>query len=83
MGMMASQVMSLSIVKLCVTGLCEGNTPVTAEFPAQRASNTENVSIQSRCHDLIQSPTRSMMSILSMGQKLNVLKRVHNNFYTT
>ena len=31
--------------KLCVTGLCEGNSPVTGEFPSQRASNTENVSI--------------------------------------
>ena len=33
------------ISKLCVTGFCEGNSPVTGEFPAQRASNTENVSI--------------------------------------
>ena len=31
--------------KLRVTGLCEGNTPVTGEFPAQRASNVENVPI--------------------------------------
>ena len=31
--------------KLRVTGLCEGNSPVTVEFPAQRASNVENVSI--------------------------------------
>ena len=30
---------------LCVTGLCAGNTPVTGEFPAQKASNAENVSI--------------------------------------
>ena len=30
--------------KLRVTGLCEGNSPVTSEFPAQRASNAENVS---------------------------------------
>ena len=29
--------------KLCVTGLCEGNSPVTDEFPAQRASNAERV----------------------------------------
>ena len=28
-----------------VTGLCEGNSPMTGEFPAQRASNAENVSI--------------------------------------
>ena len=31
--------------KLRVTGLCEGNSPVISEFPAQRASNAENVSI--------------------------------------
>ena len=36
--------------KLCVTGLCEGNSPVTGEFPAQTASNTENVSIWWRHH---------------------------------
>ena len=28
--------------KLCVTGLCVGNSPVTGEFPTQRASNAEN-----------------------------------------
>ena len=28
-----------------VTGLCAGNSPVTDEFPAQRATNAENVSI--------------------------------------
>ena len=31
--------------KLRVTGLCAGNSPGTGEFPAQMASNTENVSI--------------------------------------
>ena len=31
--------------KLRVTGLCAGNSPGTGEFPAQRASNAENVSI--------------------------------------
>ena len=54
---MASQITSLTIVdsavysrrrskktsKLRVTGLCEGNSPVAGEFPAQRASNAENV----------------------------------------
>ena len=40
------------ISKFCVTGLCEGNSPVTGEFPAQRASNAENVSIWWRHHAL-------------------------------
>ena len=31
--------------KLRVTGLCEGNSPGTDEFPAQRASNVENAFI--------------------------------------
>ena len=34
-----------------VTGLCAGNSPWTGEFPAQRASNTENVSIWWRHHE--------------------------------
>ena len=55
MSAMASQITNLTIVfsrcrlkktpLLLVTGLCEGNSPVTGEFPAQRASNAENVSI--------------------------------------
>ena len=31
--------------ELRVTGLCAGNSPVTGEFPSQRDSHTENVSI--------------------------------------
>ena len=64
MSAMASQITSLTIVystiyskprlkktsKLCVTGLCEGNPPVTGECPSQRASNAENVSIWWRHH---------------------------------
>ena len=34
--------------KLYVTGFCAGNSPGTGEFPAQMASNAENVSIW--CH---------------------------------
>ena len=36
---------SKKISKLCLTGLCAGNSLVTGEFPAQRASNVEYVSI--------------------------------------
>ena len=64
MRVMASQIADVSIVcsavlfgrrskktsKLCVTGLCEGNSPVTGEFPAQRASNAKNVSVWWRQH---------------------------------
>ena len=37
--------------KLRVTGLCEGNSPATGEFPAQRAIDAENISIWWRQHD--------------------------------
>ena len=65
MGAMASQITSLTIVysivysdadqrktsKVRVTGLCAGNSPGTDEFPAQMASNAENVSIWWRHYD--------------------------------
>ena len=38
--------------KLRVTGLCVGNSPGAGEFPAQMASNAENVSISWRHHVL-------------------------------
>ena len=37
--------------KLRITGLCEGNSPVTGEFPLQRVSYVENVSTW-QCHNL-------------------------------
>ena len=36
--------------KLCLTGLCKGNSPVTSEFPTQRASYAEYISIWWRHH---------------------------------
>ena len=64
MSAMVSQITSLTIFtqrlfrhrwkktsKLRVTGLCEGNSPVTDEFPAQRASNEENATVWWRHHD--------------------------------
>ena len=37
------------------TGLCAGNSPATGEFPAQRASNAENVFIWWRHHVYLRS----------------------------
>ena len=61
MSTMASQITGVSIVysvvcpkktsKLHVTGLCEGNPPVTGGFPSQSSSNAENVSIWWHHHD--------------------------------
>ena len=41
--------------KLRVTGFCAGNWPMTGEFPAQMASNAENVSIWWRHHEMTSS----------------------------
>ena len=43
---------SKKTLKLRVTGLCEGNSPGTGEFPAQMASNAENVTIWWRHHGI-------------------------------
>ena len=64
MGAIASQITSLTIVYSTVYSdadqrkhqtprhwLCEGNSPGTGEFPAQMASNAENVSIWWRHHE--------------------------------
>ena len=60
---MAPQITSVSIIcsAVCsgadqrkhqsVIGLCDGNSPVTGEFPAQSASNAENFAIWWRHHD--------------------------------
>ena len=68
MRAMASQITSLAIVyptvyssadhrkhqsSVRVTGLCAGNSPVTGEFPAQRAGSAENVSIWWRHHGVL------------------------------
>ena len=51
--------------KLRVTGHCARNSPVTGEFPAQMASNAENVSIWWRHHDI--KPSWHGMACLITG----------------
>ena len=48
--------------KLRVTGLCEGNSPVTGWFPAQRASNAENASIWWHNHTYYDIQVRYQMA---------------------
>ena len=55
---------SKKISKLRVTGLCEGKSPVTGEFPAQRASDAENVSIRYRHHVHADLFCRNMIGLL-------------------
>ena len=90
MGAIASQITSLATVystvyssvdqritsKLRVTGLCEGNSPVTDEFPAQMASNAENVSIW-WCHYDIGTQLRGMESN-NLENKLYYVSRGDN-----
>ena len=73
--------------KLRVTGLCEGNSPVTGEFPTQRTSNAENVSTWWRHHDfhslskairwrgcsIIQRPGVSLVMLVITVRKLIVM----------
>ena len=55
--------------KLCVTGLCAGYSPGTGEFPAQMASNAENVSIWWRRHVLIYFPVRKCFMFIHISLK--------------
>ena len=80
--------------KLRVTGLCAGNSPVTGEFPAQMASNTENVSIWwrhhghhcvCRCPDLAMSPAwhRVEQNLDKILSKFLLLSIISYNFLMT
>ena len=68
--------------KLRVTGLCEENSPVTGEFPAQRASNAENDSIWWRHHALgYKQPFGLMDAIDTTLRKLKISKSRHPVLY--
>ena len=91
-GVMASQITSVSIVystvcsgaeqknpsKLRITGLCEENLPVTGEFHSQRVSNAENVSIWCR-HHVIGSSWSGLMRFIQSLQWL-LLNSLFLNF---
>ena len=72
-----------------VTGLCEGNSPVTGEFPAQRASNAENVSIWWRLHvqtrkmhlSKLRFPALRVVITINVYHKITFLKVVIYHFY--
>ena len=62
--------------KLRVTALCAGNSPGIGEFPAQMASNAENVSIWCRHHvkggifkknEVLYEPTKWIKYLLCLG----------------
>ena len=63
--------------KLRDTGLCAGNSPMTGEFPAQMASNAENVSIWWRHQEinaLYRSVPRDTGDIQNKGPSVCKLK---------
>ena len=68
--------------KLRVTGLCAGNSPVTGEFLAQRASIAENVPIWWRHHAYgIRAPISHHRMLLPWGNKSGKNKEI-NGFPT-
>ena len=103
MDMIASQITSPTIVysavysdadqsiqsKLRVTGLCVGNSPGTGEFPAQMASNAENVSIWWRHHEGKSKGPRVVGTVLMvnrMTHEIGMLPLTHSiarTFQTT
>ena len=64
--------------KVRVTGLCAGNSPVTGEFPAERASNAENVSIWWRHHSA--SPCRDSDAALHRADSHDAFRTSSNNW---
>ena len=93
MGAMASHITSLTSVllnrlyrrrskktsKFRVTGLCAGNSPVTGEFPAQMASNAENVPIWWRHHERMKNGMRVNTLLASWGWFTNVSQALQSN----
>ena len=59
---------SKKISKLHVSFLCEGNSPVTGEFPVQMASNAGNVSISWRHHEYYQWDTSQQSRLHFQGK---------------
>ena len=59
--------------KLRVTGLCAGKSPGTGEFPAQMASNAENVSIWWRHHGC---PVVALLQRSGNQQSLFILRGI-------
>ena len=65
--------------KLRVTGLCVGNSPVTVEFPAQRASSAENVSIWWRHHECRAFMFHFVASLSNINQAMNWRVKFHDD----
>ena len=62
-----------------VTGHCAGNSPGTSEFPAQMASNAENVSIWLRHHAIYNNWIFTDQSQTLTSRHLSVISRTLND----
>ena len=64
--------------RLRVTGLCEGNSPVTGEFPTQRVSNAENDTILWRHHDKVNTMAGYALEPCTAGASSSISLTVYN-----
>ena len=67
---------SKKTTKLRVTGLCVGNSPGTGEFPAQMASNAENVSIWWRHHEQENGWGWTLWFLYWQSSEMDIMERV-------
>ena len=75
--------------KLHVTGLCAGNSPVTGEFPTQKASYAENVSTWWRHHDRYEEHVyikhahiiSAASPLIPWFRQFNAFQNIHKNIH--
>ena len=68
--------------KLRVTGICVGNSQVTGEFPTQKASNAENVSIWRRHHDICVTMPELLESYISVSKSVCIIAKLNYTLKT-
>ena len=70
---------SMKTSKPRATGLCVGNSPVTGEFPAQMASNAENVSIWWRHHEPVDVTKDVLVSCVAVIARSSSSSCLHSS----
>ena len=68
--------------KFRLTGFCEGNLPVTDEFPSQKTSNAENASIWWRYHGRLNATIKSWY-VKCFSQYWSFIKGIHRRIRLT
>ena len=67
--------------KFCLTDFCVGNSQVTGEFPAQKASNAENVSIWWRHQEKNMSGTDEPVQYINISYDQRLDYRQNDKTY--